>query len=80
MAAYVATSKEMCARLSKDKCLGPFRDSRIAVIGKDLTRKKNKKVVELFFFFFFLGIHGWEKKFNWTGELGVLGFVKSVAR
>ena len=50
MAACVATSKEMCARLSKDKCLGPFKDSRIAVTGKDLTRKKNKKAVVFFFF------------------------------
>ena len=78
MTAYVASSKEMCARLSKNKCLGPFKDVRIIVIGKDLTRKKKKEkkreAVELFFFF--LGIHGWEKKFNWIGEFGVLGFVE----
>ena len=83
MTTYVASSKEMCARLSKNKCLGPFKDVRIIVIGKDLTRKKKKEkkreAVELFFFFF-LGIHGWEKKFNWTRELAVLGFDESVAR
>ena len=71
----------MCARLSKDKCLGLFRDMRIAVTRKDLTRKKKKEkkreAVELFFS---LGIHGWEKKFNWTRELRVLGFFESAAR
>ena len=46
----------------------------------DWERFNEKKEQESWGFFFFLGIHGWEKKFNWTGELGVLGFVKSVAR
>ena len=62
MTTYVASSKEMCARLSKNKCLGPFKDVRIIVIGKDLTRKKKKEkkreAVELFFFFFWVSMGG----------------------
>ena len=63
MATCVAASKEMCARLSKDKCLVLFREARIVVTRKDLTRKKKKKekkkeTVELFFFF----------GYPWVGE------------
>ena len=49
-AACVAVSREKCVKFAKDKCLGPFRDARIAVNGRDLTRKKKKKeAMELIF-------------------------------
>ena len=50
-AACVAASREKCVKFGKDKCLGPFRDARIAVNGMALTRKKKKKkeAMELIF-------------------------------
>ena len=48
-AACVAASREKCVKFGKDKCLGPFRDARIAVNGMALTRKKKKEAMELIF-------------------------------
>ena len=42
-AACVASSREKCVKFGKVKCLGPFRDARIAVNGMALTRKNKKK-------------------------------------